>query len=368
MKTHGSGDAPRISSVRPPERKDPAPASPTSGRVVRDAFERARSTPFGATATLRKGIAATRTAILKGPATARASAVMAAAPRGQVTEAQVMDALRSGRTDDATRQMIADYFAPLGMDASHETMEGIRHEGLLGAFIQATVRDDAGNPPGPELTAALTRLLETGRLDVYAETLASTPINVGDYGGRLEYRPGDNAVVLDENSLGDTQNLANILAHELFHAFANAHGGGHGALNEGFGIAAREYAFTDGQYNLAEMVYGTKNFYRDLMGQPDYPLGDMRNADPKLQAFLEALGARDSSLLAWQNPPQMGREYDDYFAPLNRSDWNAWLTAVDEATQRMLDARGENRVPEPEPRPANPLEAIIDWFKKLLGL
>jgi len=81
-----------------------------------------------------------------------------------------------------------------------------------------------------------------------------------------------------------------------------------------------------------------------------------------------ALGARDSSLLAWQNPPQMEREYDDYFAALDRSDENAWPAAVEEATQRMLDARGENRVPEPEPQPTNPLEAIIDWFKRLLGL
>ena len=364
MRIPGSGDAPRISSLRPPERKDRAPASQPSGRVVRDSFERSRTTPFGATATLGKGGAAMRAAILKGP-----SAVMAAAPRGQVTEAQVMEALRSGRTDDATRQMIAEYFVPLGMEASHETMESIRQEGLLGVFIQATVRDDAGSPPGPELTAGLTRLLETGRLDVYAETLASTPINVGDY-GVLEYRPGENAVVLDESALGDTQNLANILAHELFHAFADAHGGGHGAINEGFGIAAREYAFTDGQYSLAEMVYGTKNFYRDRMDppQPDYPLGDMRDADPELQAFLEALGARDSSLLAWQNPPQMEREYDEYFAPLDRSDENAWPAAVEEATQRMLEARGENRVPEPEPQPTNPLEAIIDWFKRLLGL
>ena len=259
------------------------------------------------------------------------------------------------------------------MDASHAAMETIRQEGLLEAFIQATVRDSAGNPPGPELTAAVTRMLETGRLDIYAETLATTAINVGDYDGRLEFRPGEKAVVLDENSLGDTQNLANILAHELFHAFADAHGGGYGALNEGFGIAAREYAFTDDEYNLAEMVYGTKNFYRDFNGQPDYPIGDMRNADPELQEFLEAMGARDSSLLAWQNPAQMEQEYKDYFVPINRNqDWNDWLTEVAEATQKMLDARGENRVPKPEEPPAqapkNPVEAIIDWFKKLFGL
>lgn len=348
----GSAGASPIAPVRPSPPKPAAPASATAARGVQDSFEKARVSPF---------------------ATPAARPTGAAAPQAQVTEAQVLEALRSGKTDAATRQMIADYFGPLGMDASHATMETIRQEGLLDVFIQATVRDSAGNPPGPELTAGLTRLLETGRLDVYAETLATTAINVGDYGGKLEYRPAESAVVLDRNSLGDTQNLANVLAHELFHAFADAHGGGQGALNEGFGIAAREYAFTDGQYNLAEMVYGTKNWYRDREGQPNYPIGDMGNADGKLREFLGAMAARDSSLLAWQNPAQMQQEYRDYFAPINRDqDWNAWLAEVDDATRRMLDARGENRVPRPEgaapAAPKNPLEAIIDWFKRLLGL
>lgn len=285
---------------------------------------------------------------VKAQAVAKTSAVQA----DGVTETQVLDALRAGKTDDATRTMIADHFKTQDMAGSHATMEKIRSEGLLDTFIQASVRDSDGNPPGAELTAGLTRCMETGRLDVYAETLATTAINVGDYEGKLEYRPGDNAVVLDQNSLGDTQNLANILAHELFHAFADDHGGGYGAINEGFGIAAREYAFQDGDYNLAEMVYGTKNFYRDFNGQPDYPIGDMQNADPKLTEFLTAMAGRDSSQLAWDKPEQLNREYDVYFRPINRNqDWNTWLAAVDDATRRMQDARGK------------PMQQILDWIR-----
>lgn len=279
---------------------------------------------------------------------AKASAVKA----DGVTETQVLDALRVGNTDDATRTMIADYFKAQDMAGSHATMEKIRNEGLLDTFIQATVRDSDGNPPGAELTAGLTRCMETGRLDIYAETLATTAINVGDYEGKLEYRPADNAVVLDQNSIGDTESLGNILAHELFHAFADDHGGGYGAINEGFGIAAREYAFQDGDYNLAEMVYGTKNYYRDYNGQPDYPIGDMQGADPKLTEFLTAMAGRDSSQLAWDKPEQLQREYDVYFRPINRAqDWNTWLAAVDDATRRMQDARGK------------PVQQFFDWLR-----
>lgn len=286
---------------------------------------------------------------------AKASALEAST---QVTEAQVLDALRSGKTDDATRALVADYFKTQDLAGSHATMEKIRAEGLLDTFLRATVRDSDGNPPGDALMAGLTRCMETGRLDVYAETLATTAINVGDYEGKLEFRPGENAVVLDQNSLGDTQDLADILAHELFHAFAQAHGGGgdsYGAVNEGFGIAAREYAFTDGDFNLAEMVYGTKSFYRDFKGQPDFPLGDMKNADPKLREFLEAMADRDSSQLAWDDPAQLKREYDVYFQPIDRDqDWGTWLSAVDDATRRMLSARGK------------PAQQILDWLGSLL--
>ncbi|MDP1824067.1 MAG: hypothetical protein Q8L48_12520 [Archangium sp.] len=345
------------------------PAVSTAARSV------ARPPPPRPASTLRPRDAFVPSTGLRG--VAKASQVTPVKESGPVTETQVIDALKAGKTDDATRTMIGDYFKAQDMAGSHATMEKIRQEGLLDTFIQATVRDENGKPPGAELTAGLTRCMETGRLDVYAETLATTSISVGDYEGKLEYRPSDNAVVLDQNALGDTQNLANILAHELFHAFNDAHGGGSGAINEGFGIAAREYAFTDGEYNLAEMVYGTKNFYRDFNAQPDYPLGDMRNADPKLKEFLDAMGGRDSSLLAWENPAQLEREYQENFEGINRAqDWDTWLVAVGEATTKMLDARGEDRIPKPEepaPAPAapeapkNPIQNFFDWLRKLIG-
>jgi hypothetical protein len=335
-------------------KRDEFVSSPTTrGTRVALNTESRQQTP-----TAQNTVSAQSTPTARNTVSAQAAQATTPTPDSQAAkEAQVLDALRSGKKDDATRQMIAEYFKPLGMEASHATMEKIRKEGLLDNFLDATVRDEHGNPPQPALKDGLRRLMETGRLDVYAETLATTTISMGKYDG-LFYQPDKKGVFLDETAVGDTQNLANILAHELFHAFNDAHGGPWGALNEGMGIAAREFAFSDGQYNVAEMVYGTKNFYRDFNNQPDYPIGNVRNADPKLMELLNAFGARDSSHLAWQNPAQMEREYKEFFEPINRNqDWNSWLAAVDKATQDMLAARGENIIPQPEQLPPTPVPA-----------
>ncbi|HVE86388.1 MAG TPA: hypothetical protein VND93_26210, partial [Myxococcales bacterium] len=171
----------------------------------------------------------------------------------------------------------------------------------------------------------------------------------------LQYNPGTNGVELDTSALADATKAfgadtpRNVLAHELFHAFSNAHGGdGYSALDEGFGIAAREYAFTDTSYNLAEMVYGTMKAYRDG-GDSGYQFGDFSKADPKLRELMGAFASRDRSQLAWNNPTQLQAEYTKYFEPLTRSysNWNQWLADVETATRQMLADRAANRVPRP---------------------
>ena len=279
----------------------------------------------------------------------------AATTGGGLDQTKIIDGLKAGDASPEFRKGVGDYFRGQDMAGCKATMDAIRKEGLLGNFLDATVRDENGNPPGAELKAALTTLMETGKVDVYAETLATATISVGAYDG-LFYDPGKKGVFLDEKGLGDTQNLANILAHELFHGFNDEHGGSTGAVNEGFGIAAREYAFKpDGeQYNVAEMVYGTKNYYRDIENQPDYPLGDATNADPKLREFMTALASRDSSQIAWNDPAKLQDEYQKFFEPVNRNqDWDTWLKDVDHATTDMLEAR---KVATPEPAPAPPAE------------
>jgi len=343
---------------------EPAPARTSTGASG------SRTTPTvtrtGSTGTGTTGAAAGRT----GATTAAA----ATPPAGTApTLDNVVDSLKAGKKDDETRAMIGQYFAPLGMAESNAAMQRIRDEGLMDNFIDATARDKDGNPVTQEAKDALKLVMGSGRLDVYAETLATVPITVADLGSskeKLYYDPGSKGVFLDQASLSSmgSQDVANVLAHEMFHAFSDAHGGdGYSALDEGFGIAAREYAFSDGNYNLAEMVYGTKSFYRDIRHEPSYQFGDFSNADPKLKELMQAFASRDSSQLAWDKPDQLQAEYDKFFSPINRNqDWNSWLAAVDQATKDMQAARAAGTSPT-KPEPKNPIQQIIDWLSSLFG-
>lgn len=271
-------------------------------------------------------------------------------------EAAFIEDLRAGRTDEAFRSRLHRSFAALDMDGSHTVMEAIRQEGLLDPFLHATLRDADGNPVDPRIHDGMREMMETGRLDIYAETLASTSFNVHDpdTSGRAPhpaaFYPGEDAIYFTEDKLGrtDSEGIAKTLAHEIFHAFQHDHGGTSGALNEGFGVAASNYAFTDDDYSLAEMVYGTKNWKRDQNGDADYPLGSYENADPKLTELLEALSGRDRSQLAWRDPDQLEQEYEDFWEPYDRfedadgdgeADWSQPGGSAETAEAQMLAAR-----------------------------
>ncbi|HZN95543.1 MAG TPA: hypothetical protein VFB81_22680, partial [Myxococcales bacterium] len=271
----------------------------------------------------------------------------------------------------ATRTMIATYFAPLSMAESTVAMNRIRTEGLVEEFVDATARDVNGDPVAQEVKDGLVEIMNSGRLDVYAETLATVPISVGDYGGALQFDPNPpKGVELDRATLAglSATDVRNVLAHEIFHAFSDAHGGDlYSALDEGFGIAVREYAFSDATYNVAEMVYGTYKNYRDISGVADYPMGDYSGADPKLQELMNALSSRDSSQIAWNNPTQLQSDYDTFFAGLNRNqDFNTWKAEADQAAADMVAARTANPAPAAPP-PSNPVQQLWDWLTGLFG-
>lgn len=379
--THKPVTTPKPTTTATPQ----APASKPKGpapREVKDGFE-----PAPAAGRAPRGTAAGVTGTTGGrPATGPATD-----PKTPPTFSDVETALKDHKTDDATRDMIASYFAPLDMAQSHEAMQKIRDEGLLDEFVDATVRDVNGKPAADSVKQGVTKILETGKLDVYAETFANTPITVGNYGdGKLQFNPGPpRGIELDEKTLAGfgEQDVANILAHETFHAFSDAHGGdGYSALDEGFGIAAREYAFGTGSYDMAEMVYGTKNFYRDIRKEPDYQFGDFSKADPKLTELLNAFSSEDSSQLNWKDPKMLQAEYTKFWEPLKRDvSWDDWKKAAAQATQDMLAARANGTSPTPAldttatpvtaptaptttaPPGANPLQQLWDWLSQMLG-
>jgi hypothetical protein len=108
------------------------------------------------------------------------------------------------------------------------------------------------------------------------------------------------------------------------------------------------------------MVYGTKNWYRDIRNEPDYQFGDFSSADPKLAELMNAFSSRDSSGLAWNNPTQLEAEYQKHWEPLDRSDHANWPAAAAQATTDMMTERAN-----PTPAPANPVQQFFDWLGSL---
>ncbi|MEJ7730796.1 MAG: hypothetical protein WKG00_16455 [Polyangiaceae bacterium] len=293
-------------------------------------------------------------------------------PADRAAAEAIADALLAGDTSDAARARIAAYFGPLGVNGSQAAMQGIRDAGLLDTFLDTTLRDAQGKPVDARVRAAVEQMMETGRLDVYAETLATTPVTVYDpkdptfaYANGNHHFTGGNGgsvprgVYFNQEALANTfgaaapgtpeydaavSSLSATMAHEVFHAYNDAHGGPNGAVNEGMGIAAIQYAYTDGEYDIAEMIYGTKNFYRDKLGDPKYPL-TAGTGDAELTAFLAQLASRDSSDVAYGDQATLDAEYQAYWAGLDRNDPN-WAALAEKATRDMLAAR-EARKPKP---------------------
>lgn len=297
-----------------------------------------------------------------------------ATPRAGRTDAgPLLAALRAGRTDNALRTELASYFQSATHERSHETMEDIRAASLLDQFLAAALRDDQGRPVDPAIRDGIHAIMQTGRLDVYAETLATIGVAysaVGDYGGNNVYDDSKKGVFLNPNTR-NPEVLKRVLAHEIFHAFNAAHGldrsrpglegpGALNSLNEGFGIAVIPFAFEpNASLNLAEMVYGTKNYYRDIgiAGYDrNFPLGNATNADSKLRGLLRAVSAQDRSQLLWEDSHKLTEDYQSFFEGLNRAD-GSWAEQVEIATAGMLSARSPVAAKE-SPRATEPLDRI----------
>jgi len=355
--TPAASPTPKPASTTVP--KSAPSTKPLTASIHKDSFSAAAGTGHTAAATAAKLGSTTRVA-------------QAGTPGAAPTIDDVVDALKGGKTDEATRTMIATYFTPLSMAESTAAMDRIRAEGLVEELVDATARDVNGDPVTAEVKTALVEIMSSGRLDVYAETLATVPISVGNYGSNvLQFDPNPpKGVELDQATLAglSATDVRNVLAHEIFHAFSDAHGGDlYSALDEGFGIAVREYAFTDAPYNVAEMVYGTYKNYRDIGGVTTYPMGDYGGADPKLTELMNALSSRDSSQIAWNNPTQLQSDYDTFFAGLNRNqDFNTWKAEADQAAADMVAARTANPAPAAPP-PSNPVQQFWDWLTGLFG-
>jgi hypothetical protein len=132
-----------------------------------------------------------------------------------------------------------------------------------------------------------------------------------------------------------------VLLHESFHSFNCMNGGPIGSLNEGSAIWIAKSSFpeaTDPAETWAEATFGTKLYYRDFNGQPDFPLEAPPAPSSKLVEVYQRLSQLDPSQLPWNSTERLVTCFDRYWAGLNRNvDFFAvWLPSVAQATAAML--------------------------------
>jgi len=132
-----------------------------------------------------------------------------------------------------------------------------------------------------------------------------------------------------------------VLLHESFHSFNCENGGPGGSLNEGSAIWIAKSSFpegTDPAETWAEATYGTKLYYRDIAGNPDFPLEAPAAPTSKLIDVYQRLSVLDPSQLPWNSTERLVTCFDRYWAGLDRNvDFFAvWLPSVAQATAQML--------------------------------
>jgi hypothetical protein len=176
-------------------------------------------------------------------------------------------------------------------------------------------------------------------LGFYAEIWSYTFIELvpgGFFGGcnHLFLDPDSWAGLSDSDALG-------ILIHESFHSFNCVNGGPSQSLDEGSAIWVITVGLGQtplpGQ-SFAEATYGTKLYYRDIQGNPDFVLAAPNNPSAKLIEAYQWLSANDPSRLPWNSTDRLVTCFNRYFVDLNRNVdfFNVWLPAVKQRTDQML--------------------------------
>ena len=191
-----------------------------------------------------------------------------------------------------------------------------------------------------QLLRAMRAILADPDLGFYAEVWSYTFVELVPGG----FFGGCNHLFLDPSALGalSDHDARNVLAHESLHSFDCVNGGPVGSLDEGAAIWIFKTGFDEvlpGE-SWAEATYGTKLFYRDINGNPDFPLGAPVQPTPKLLELFRWLSDRDPSRLPWNSTERLVSCFDSYFAGLDRDvDFFAvWLPSVQATTAQMLAA------------------------------
>jgi len=200
---------------------------------------------------------------------------------------------------------------------------------------------------------SLTQIFMTGRADYLMEALDYTTFKIGN---ATVFYPGTNGGTVEILDPADIP----VLVHEFFHSFWFKHTGNSpdSAMDEGFAIAAAEVVVNN-ETDLAEKVFGTKLYYRDigLVGYPrDIALGaDIINyADNTLANALDFLQAHDNtgSGFNWRDKSRTETYFNTIWVNLDRAREDYFSVQVPWAIEQMRKLNNEPPVRPPNPEPA----------------
>ena len=165
---------------------------------------------------------------------------------------------------------------------------------------------------------------------------------------RIEMTPGGffgtcRMLFIDEDAYAGLVDVdaRNVLTHETLHSFNCVNGGPAGSLDEGSALWVIKAGFREplgiGE-SWAEGTYGSKLFFRDIVGDPNLPLEAPRAPTQKLLDVYGWLASVDPSRLPWNSTPRLVTCFERYWEGLNRNvDFvTEWLPAAQAATDRML--------------------------------
>ena len=246
------------------------------------------------------------------------------------TLADLIDANdRAGIRDWAAPKTIAE------INADVAALDAARRD-LLSTVVLDTNADATNRE---QLLRAMRTVLTQPDLGFYAEIWSYTFIEMVEGGffgtcGHLFLSPIAFSSLTDSEARG-------VLMHESFHSFNCTNGGPVGSLNEGSAIWIAKSSFPTGldpAETWAEATYGTKLYFRDILGNPDFPLEAPAAPTGKLIEVYQGLSELDPSHIPWNSTERLVTCFDRYWASLDRNvDFFAvWLPSAAHATAQML--------------------------------
>ncbi|MBI4424011.1 MAG: hypothetical protein HY554_09805 [Elusimicrobia bacterium] len=269
-------------------------------------------------------------------------------------------ALRLGKASPSLRASLKRALLGLSLRESRAYMDEVRRLGLVRRLVEALlVTRDAVHRDA--LVDRWTAVLSGTAADPLVEVLTYVDYLSTNHSALYGLYDPSRRVV----DIADYAQRADAILHESCHGFMHAHGlpASDLGLNEGLCIALPKLV-DDGATNIAEPVFGTVLYYRDV-GLEGYPrnvsIGDPGKLDAKGRELVRELMLFDASGLDWFDPGQVRCVYERLWSQLDRRlPWDLWVKAAAQATADAGKSGCLGASAEPtEPVMANELR---HWF------